>query len=84
MMLSRKHWMAAFAVVMVIATARAQDCVMVCKECLETEGCGAWTPVTGCLARCNEIADASCYTVETFPDLNVQETCQKAADDRRG
>lgn len=66
-----------------VYTARAQEeCsnVSTCVECLETDDCGAWAPVAGCLVDCGEIADASCYTTTTFPDFDIQETCLAAAD----
>lgn len=50
-----------------------------CTDCLETEGCGSWQEEGGCASECL-IADASCFTVDTFPNLTVQNTCQAAAD----
>ena len=71
-----------FALILLFALeSHSQDCssVATCVECFTTDGCGAWAPVAGCLESCNVIADASCYTNTTFPDLNVEETCQAAA-----
>lgn len=48
-----------------------------CAECLEAEGCGAWTG-GACSNEC--LQDVSCFTTDTFPDKNVEETCQVAAD----
>jgi len=78
-----------FAVlVFMVLGARAQDCTQVtsCVECLNTEGCEGWAPVVGCLSSCFSIADVGCYSKNTFPDANVEETCQIAqgnADDAR-
>jgi len=64
-----------------LALARAQDCsqVTTCVECLAVDDCGAWSEGT-CLESCSAIADASCYTTNTFPNKTVEEACQAAAD----
>lgn len=67
---------------LITATTIAQDVcseVSTCVECLESNDCGSWA-VGMCMASCNEIADVSCYTTETFPDINVAETCQAVAN----
>lgn len=54
-----------------------------CVECLEDDAnyCGFWQTNGGCASECL-IQDASCFTVDTFPDSTIQETCQAATNEQ--
>lgn len=53
-----------------------------CRGCVDN--LCSWIPGHGCLESCDEVADASCYSFETFPSgSTTQEMCDTKKTNRR-
>ena len=50
-----------------------------CEECLDME-CAWLGTGAGCISGCDIIADVKCFDQDTFPDLDVTESCEAVVE----